>query len=95
MFYDRLYLGYNLYFDGHVCTHQHAPTHCILNAFYFLYRNQLLFPSIDIRLSLFSKIKHRTKSNVSLMYERAKLLGLSVHLDFNDPYTVTYSIGDN
>jgi hypothetical protein len=40
------------------------------------------------------KIKHPIKSEISLMYERAKQLGLSVRVESIDPFTVTYHIGE-
>ena len=91
-------IGHDLYFDGHGPTHQQARTNCALNAFYFLRQNQpsppstpqLSFPSSPTT----SKIKHPIKSEISLMYERAKQLGLCVHIQSNDPFTVTYHIGE-
>ncbi|CAF0876864.1 unnamed protein product [Rotaria sp. Silwood1] len=86
-FYYRLYLGHNLYFDGYAHTHQKARINCALNALYFLRQNQVSSP--------ISKRNHQTKSDISLMYERAKQLGLSVYIKFDDPFTVTYHIGEN
>ncbi|CAF0856991.1 unnamed protein product [Adineta steineri] len=98
LFYYRVYLGHDLYFDGHGPTHQQARVNCALNAFYFLRQNQLSPPStpqlnFSSCSSPISKSKHSTKSEISLMYERAKQLGLSVHIEFLDRFTVTYHIG--
>ncbi|CAF2817939.1 unnamed protein product [Rotaria sp. Silwood2] len=87
LFYYRLYLGHDLYFDGHAYTHQQARTNCALNALYFLRQHQIP--------SSISKKNHQTKSDISLMYERAKQLGLSVQMKFDDSFTVTYHIGEN
>jgi len=51
-------------------------------------------PQLNISSSPTSKIKYQTKSEISLMYERAKQLGLSVRMESNDPFTVTYHIGE-
>ncbi|CAF0842721.1 unnamed protein product [Rotaria sordida] len=100
LFYYRLYLGHDLYFDGHAYTHQQARTNCALNALYFLRQNPISTQQLNIlssssSSSSISKNNHQTKSDISLMYERAKQLGLSVHRKFDDPFTVTYQIGEN
>jgi len=97
LFYYRLYIGHDLYFDGHGPTHQQARTNCALNAFYFLRQNQISPPStpqLNFSSSPTSKIKHQRKSEIALMYERAKQLGLSVRIESHDPFTVIYHIGE-
>jgi dsRNA-specific ribonuclease len=92
VFYYRLYLGQDLYFDGHGSTHQQARINCALNAFYFLRQNPPSPPSTPQSSS--SPPTSKTKSEISLMYERAKQLALPVRLESNDPFTVTYYIGE-
>ncbi len=91
LFYYRLYLGQDLYFDGHGPTHQQARINCALNALYFLRHNP---PSPPSTPQSSSSPALKTKSEISLMYERAKQLGLPVRLEFNDPFTATYYIGE-
>ena len=98
IFFYRLYLGPNLYFDGRGCSHYQARSHCALNALYFLRQSSISPPSTppSISPSLSSQTHARsTKSSVNQMYERAKELGLSVHVEWNDPSTVTYQMGDD
>lgn len=51
------------------------------------------FYFLKILFSLFFS-QNQTKSQISLMYERAKQLGLSVQIEHNEPLTVTYYIGE-
>ena len=88
----RLHLGSDLHFDGHGSSHQQARSHCALNALHFL-RQQPLSPPSTPQLSSAKKAR-TTKSDISLMYERAKQLGLTVRTDWDDPLTVTYRIGE-
>lgn len=90
----RLYLGIRLYFDGYGYTHQQARNNCALNAFYFLRQNRLSTQDLKVASSVMSKKQQQTKSDVSIMYERAKQLGLTVDVTFDDPLTVTYRIGE-
>ena len=88
----RLHLGSDLHFDGHGSSHQQARTHCALNALNFLRQKPLSPPSTPQLTS--PKKTRTTKSDISLMYERAKQLGLTVRTEWKDPLTVTYRIGE-
>ncbi|UJR20661.1 hypothetical protein I4U23_023783 [Adineta vaga] len=89
LFHYRLYLGPDLYFDGHGSSHQQARINCALNAFYFLRQTPQSPPSTPQ-----SNFPTSPTSKISLMYERAKQLGLSVRMEFIDQFTVTYCIGE-
>lgn len=86
----RLYLRPDLYFDGHGPSHHQARSHCAFNALCFLRQNPISPPSTPQSVSSPSG-----KSDVALMYERAKQLGLVVRVQWNDPCTVTYRIGEH
>jgi hypothetical protein len=97
LFFYRLYLGHDLYFDGHAPSHHQARQNCALNAFYFLRQNHISPPSTPqspYPSSPTSKTKNQAKSTISLMYERAKQIGLSVRIEYHDPFTITYHIGE-
>ena len=38
----RLYIGHDLYFDGHGSSHQRARTECAYHALNFIHQNQIL-----------------------------------------------------
>ncbi|CAF3213795.1 unnamed protein product [Rotaria socialis] len=95
LFYYRLYLGHNSYFDGHGYTHQQARTKCALDALFFLRQNQISTQHLNVPFLSNARKQHPRKSDISLMYERAKQLGHTVHITFDDPLTVTYVIGEN
>jgi double-stranded RNA-binding protein Staufen len=79
----RLYVGNNFYFDGHGSSHQRARTHCAYHALNFIQQNQISIPT-----------ENNPKSRISLMYERARQLGLPVRIEHNEPLTITYHIGE-
>ncbi|CAF1264841.1 unnamed protein product [Rotaria magnacalcarata] len=95
LFYYRLYLGHNSYFDGHGYTHQQARTKCALGALLFLRQNQRSTQHLNVPFLSNARKQRPPKSDISLMYERAKQLGHTIHITFDDPLTVTYVIGEN
>ncbi|CAF4309513.1 unnamed protein product, partial [Rotaria magnacalcarata] len=90
IFYYRLYLGQDLHFDGHDLSHQLARINCAYHALNFIRENEK-----SILKSLSSiQTQIQSKSPISIMYERAKQLGLSVQIKYNEPLTITYLIGE-
>lgn len=90
----RLYLGHELYFDGHGPTHQQARINCALNAFYFLRQPPASPPSTPQLNVPTGKGRSSAKSEISMMYERARHLALPVRLELLDQFTVVYHIGE-
>ncbi|CAF3748699.1 unnamed protein product, partial [Adineta steineri] len=87
MFFYRLYFGQDIYFDGHGLSHQEARMNCAHQALRFINQNQM-----PLIISMPSQAQE--KSQISLMYERAKQLGLSVQIVHEDPLKVTYRVGE-
>ncbi|UJR28977.1 hypothetical protein I4U23_010195 [Adineta vaga] len=87
IFHYRLYFGQDLYFDGQGPSHQQARTSCASQALHFIQNNPT-----PLVISIPTQIQQ--KSQISLMYERAKQLGLSVQLEQHEPLSVTYRVGD-
>ena len=60
-FYYRLYLGNELYFDGHDSSHQQARNNCAYHALNFINQNQLSTmispPSTPSQVTFFSKMR--------------------------------------
>ncbi|CAF1200012.1 unnamed protein product [Rotaria sordida] len=90
IFYYRLHLGQHFYFDGYGSSRQQARIDCAYHALNFIHQNEKF-----ILESLASKSTQiQSKSEISLMYERAKQLGLTVQIEYNEPLTITYHIGE-
>ncbi|CAF3567745.1 unnamed protein product [Rotaria sp. Silwood1] len=90
IYYYRLYLGQDFYFDGHDLSHQQARINCAYHALNFIHQNEK-----SILMSLPStSTQTQSKSYISLMYERAKQLGLIIQMEYNEPLTITYHIGE-
>ena len=107
IFYYRLYFGQHFYCDGYGSSYHQARTNCAWYALNYIYQNQeaimqsIQSTSSQVRFYLLSiyllkifLIKIQQKSPISLMYERAQRLGLSVHVERNEPLTITYVIGE-
>lgn len=87
LFIYRLFIGQDLQFDGHGTSRHRARINCACHALTFIQQNQM-FPMLIL------STETPTKSQISLMYERAKQLGLAVQIEHTDPLTVTYRIGN-
>jgi dsRNA-specific ribonuclease len=90
----RVYLGTDLHFDGYGSSHHQARSNCAHAALAFLRQNVVSPPSTPQSNS--SPSSPRTsRSDISLMYQRAQQLGLAVRIEWNDAVTATYHIGEH
>lgn len=81
----RLFVGSERFFDGHGATRAEARQNCATMALNFFRENKVpVSTSFNVE-----------KSPVSLIYERARQLGLSIQMENPSPSTIVYRIGEN
>jgi hypothetical protein len=69
----RLYVGHNLYFDGHGPSHQQARVNCAYHALNFIHQNQtlnMISPSSSTEVNFIISKKNFSNTNLSCRTNR-------------------------
>lgn len=87
IFFYRLFIGDDFSFDGQGFSHVQARQNCA-----FLALNSLRATPVPVPIESFVQVE--TKSPITLMYERARQLGLTVEMETPSNTTVVLRIGN-